>query len=277
MNKTIKLYNNTVVIDFTESNHAYYLLNHNDLTKTGTPRKKRLKGVTSYIDIISKPALIPWAVNKTVEYFQEHIDLINSGKIDIREVLYGAGKAAEDEKTQAADIGKQIHEWIEKHIKGGSPEMPQDARVLEGALGFLEWKERNRVKFLESEKIVYSKAYDYIGTFDIEVEIDGKRYLVDIKTGNGIYKEARLQTAAYVKADEEESGKVYAGRYVLRISKENKEEYFIRMEKKGKKDFPEFKQFEFIYLDDEPGLIDVDYAGFLNCVKLSNWKKNAKI
>jgi hypothetical protein len=52
------------------------------------------------------------------------------------------------------------------------------------------------------EKPVFSRTYKYAGTFDLVADIDGVRWLLDIKTNaSGVYAETALQLAAYRFAD----------------------------------------------------------------------------
>ena len=63
---------------------------------------------------------------------------------------------------------------------------------------FINWALANKVKFLESEKVVYDKDLFLAGTADFVCEIDGKRYIGDIKTSSGIYDLTPFaQCAAY--------------------------------------------------------------------------------
>ncbi len=83
-------------------------------------------------------------------------------------------------------------------------------------------EKQHKVKFVSTERIVYSKKHDYIGKMDAEAMVDGKRVLVDFKTSSGLYNSVRMQTAAYQKADEEEGAKSYKGRWAIRISRKTK-------------------------------------------------------
>jgi hypothetical protein len=259
-----KLYNGEVTIHFYPNSHAYYLLENG--------KKKRLCGVTSFLGILDKPALIPWAVKTTVEYIRKNLDQLQN---DPSELLKSAKEEANRQKDIAAEIGHAIHKWIEQHIKNENPEMPEDEKVLQGVINFIDWVNDNKIEFIHSEKVVYSRTHGFIGTLDIVITINGKLYMLDIKTGNGIYSEVKAQTAAYLMAEQEESGTEYAGRYVLRISKETEEDYIKRMEEKGKIDYPAFKPIEPIFLDDSEGELENDFMGFLNVMNSYRWKQNA--
>jgi hypothetical protein len=176
-------------------------------------------------------------------------------------------------KEEAATIGDQAHGWIEKYIKGEKPEMPDDPKVLIAINGFLDWVDKHNVKFLSSERVVYSKKHDYIGKMDIEAKVNGKLCLVDIKTSNSLYNDYCLQTAAYVKADEEEGNRKYSGRWLVRVSKESETEYLKRMMKKGKTECDPYVAFEAKYLDEDKNNIDRDFKAFLACKELFDWDR----
>lgn len=265
--KTISLYKGEVKIDFKESNHSYWITGDDG-------KKKRLSGVTTYCGVLDKSqALLPWAVRTTIEYVRDHLDDL---KKDPTEILELARQEADKQKNLAAELGKAIHAWVESHIKDEEPEMPEDPRVLTGVNAFLSWVSENKVKFLESEKVVYSKKYNYVGTLDIKAKVNGKLCLLDIKTGNGIYAEAYMQTAAYVQADAEETGDQYVGRWILRLSKETAEEYEARMQKKGLTKYKPYQVFEAVYLDAEPDAQQHDFAAFVNAKSLFEWRKEAE-
>lgn len=274
----IKLYNGEETIIYNDETHSYWRLDKENPTKKGEPRKVRLPGVTTILGVLNKPALLNWAVGVTVEYLRQHLDKIEE---DPNLLLQEAKEESERIKQEAADIGSEIHEWIEQHIQGLSPEIPADENVKRGVISFLDWESQNKVKYLETEKVVYSRQYGYVGRLDILAEVNGGIYLVDIKTGNAIWPEHALQTAAYLKADMEERGTKYDGRIILRISKETEEEYVERMkEKKYFQENPDkypYKVFEAVYLDKDGSKVHWDFAIFKSLIKIYNWQKERKI
>ena len=58
----------------------------------------------------------------------------------------------------------------------------------------------SRSAFVSTEKAVWS-LNGYGGTYDLLMMIDGELWLIDIKTGKGLYPEFALQLAAYRWAD----------------------------------------------------------------------------
>ena len=277
--KDIMLYGGDVHIKFDEKNHAYWKLDGDNPKKNGDPRMKRLTGVTTYCGIVDKTKfLIPWAVDTTVEFVRQHIDMIQDKSGN--ELLELARHESDKQRDLAAEIGSAIHKWIEQYIQKEKPEMPDDPKVLEGVVSFLKWQETEKIIFDWSEKVVYSKKHGYVGTADIGIRKGESKYLVDIKTGNNLYEEVKMQTAAYLMALEEETKQDYAGRYVIRISKETEADYMKRMEdknsrKKNPSQIKPYKIFEAVYLDEDRESLTKDYKAFLSAKRLHEWKATA--
>lgn len=238
---------------------------------------KRKTGVTTYIGIVDKSrALVVWATDLARDYL---LDV--NGQITQDHVFEACG-LHEVRKAEAASIGDEVHDWVENYIKGQTPEMPESKEAQIGVNAFLDWMAANKVKFISSERVVYSKKYDYIGKMDIEAKVNGKLCLIDIKTSNGIYNTYGLQTAAYVRADEEESGKEYAGRWVIRLAKETEKEYVARMAKKnvarerrrkGPIEVKPYQVFEAKFQDEGGTEMQRDFEGFIAAKKLFDWNK----
>lgn len=230
--------------------------------------------VTSIISIYDKSqALVTWATELAREYLLE----IGVGKIT-EENIYESCELHAIKKKEAADVGTKIHDWCDKFIRNENPPMPEEKEVQIGVNAFMEWIADNKVKFISSERAVYSRKHDFVGKMDIEAKVNGKLCLIDLKSSNGLYNTMYMQTAAYVKADEEESGKKYQGRWLLRLAKETEKEYNARMskknsirERKGKDtiEFPPYQVFETKFLDNET--LDRDYNAFLACKKLKEY------
>ncbi len=213
-----KLYRGTVELDFNEAKHMF------------TVNGKWVPSVTFGTGVIDKSRpLIYWAVGLTKDYLLANLkDLIADNKGDkIASLIDEAAKQHSIRKQQAADIGTQVHEWAEKFIKAKSkkdyPEIPKDPKVYNGVTAFLKWVDEYDVKFLSSEKFIYSKKHDYAGIMDAEAVIKGKTCVIDFKTSNGIYPEHFLQICGYLIAREEEMDKKYDGAVIIRFGKENGE------------------------------------------------------
>lgn len=226
----IKMYGGKIIINFTEKDwggkkiHSYT----ND-------KGEKLISVTQITGTIDKSnALIIWATRLMGKYLADNF----LDKTLTSEALEMSLKEWRKAKEEAADIGSAIHDWIEQKIKGLEPAIPEDDKVKNGVLAFLKWQNENKIKWLETEKIVYSKKYNFVGKLDAIAKINGKTCLIDYKSSKGIYPEFYLQTAAYQLAYEEEHGKKLDGRILIHLGKEDG--VFETIEANDKKDSKAF-------------------------------------
>lgn len=161
------------------------------------------------------------------------------GKPLTEEIVLRATSLHRKAKKEAADLGTQIHEWANLHIEGKKPEIPEDEKVKNGVLAFLRWIDENKIKFLKSEEIIYSKKHNYAGILDAEAKINGELAIIDFKSSNGIYNEMRYQVAAYRGAKEEMTGKKYDVSWIIQFGKDTGEFKALRIDD-HKKDFKTF-------------------------------------
>lgn len=177
-------------------------------------------GVTTILSCINKPALMPWAVKMTRDYW---LNAINAGRTDFAKIHKESWNAHRNVSKGAADIGHNVHAYAEAHFKGlPLPELLTD-EAKRGAEAFHKWLAAHRVEILSSEKTVFSQKYYYAGTCDFVANIDGVLGVGDIKTSSGIYAEHRFQTAAYQQALQEESGVQFKTRWIIRFDKKTGE------------------------------------------------------
>ena len=202
---------------------------------------KRMTGITTVLGVIAKPALIPWAANMAVDYVKEHGSLEKDGGVNfisIREdILEEARKAHAQKRDKAADVGTLVHKAVEEWINE-KKEPKLDEQGIKMFNHFKKWAEDNKVKFLESEKKVYSEEHFVAGTPDFICEIDGRKYLGDFKTSSGIYgREFFWQCAGYRMMLEEMGEKDFRGSIIVRCGKkgdfEVKESFDYESDLKG--------------------------------------------
>ena len=121
--------------------------------------------------------------------------------------LKDVGHNADIIARKAADEGTQVHDAIEKYLKGekiqwlneeGYSNYSMDVWKL--ILKFHDFWTTYKPTLIESEIHLFSDQYKYAGTCDLVVEIDGVRWLLDIKTSNSIHTSMDLQLAAYAQA-----------------------------------------------------------------------------
>jgi hypothetical protein len=106
------------------------------------------------------------------------------------------------DRDKGANLGSALHRAIECQTLGlPMPEMDEPCTAM--VAQYNDWAERYRPTWELSEATVYSPSVGYAGTTDGVMVIDGKRYIVDLKTtkpgrqGHGLYNEVSLQLAAY--------------------------------------------------------------------------------
>jgi len=247
--QTYELYKGKITLSFDEKRHIYSI------------GGKTVYGVTSITNIIAKPQLIYWAVGETVRFLQ---GVLKAGKsydeMQIKSILDQASQQHCKSKGEAADMGTMIHDWISSFLKAGLakkplPTLPVNEEMRNIVRAFLGWAKEKKVKFISTERKVYSKRYNYAGTLDAEAMIDGKLAVVDFKTGNAIYPEYCLQAVAYLNALKEEEKKRYAGgAYIVRFSKEDKQKNIC--------------PFEVMKV----GSLKVHLEAFLACHKMYQWQ-----
>jgi hypothetical protein len=88
--------------------------------------------------------------------------------------------------------------------------------VILAVRGFIKWWDSIIDKeVLGVENIIYSRQYQFSGTYDLKVRINDKIYMLDIKTTNrsqfaplGVYPEYFMQLGGYMLADMEGDSKV---------------------------------------------------------------------
>lgn len=134
--------------------------------------------VTAITSIVSKPALL--------RYYEEYRT--------IEEALEGL--------SRSADWGTLVHAAIQGVLCGERKTVPSS--IAPSVKAFLEWKKGKEFFLLDGpegvERRVLDKDHRYAGTIDLVVMHEGKKGIVDIKTGGSIWDEYSLQTAAYANA-----------------------------------------------------------------------------
>lgn len=171
-------------------------------------RGERFWSVTTIINGgTPKPALINWAKKFTAEYACDNIEKLNAllepdadGGVDRDGAVGWLKGAAFRDRDRAADLGSLIHATTEAHALGKP--MPKWPKIAEPQMAaFLKFLDDCKPEYLASEASVYNRSERYAGTLDAIAKIDGRTYLIDTKTGKGVYPEVALQLAAYRYAE----------------------------------------------------------------------------
>ena len=193
---------------FNEKTHRYYM------------DGKQMTGTTTVLQVISKPQLIKWSADTTVDYIKEHAD---KKEFDAYLVSSSMLEEARTEWTKkrdtSADLGKEIHAEIEQYIKckiSGLDWFTDKPQVQH----FIDWANKHNVEFIASEEQVYSESLFVAGTYDFSCIIDGRKYMGDVKTGNALYPEYFYQCAAYRMMAEEMGQTDFKGSILVRIGRD---------------------------------------------------------
>lgn len=203
-----------VGFEFNPATHRYYL---NGVAMTG---------VTTILGVIAKPQLIKWASDQAVDYIKEHQMDVGVGvppkTVTVtEEELENARKAFAIKRDKAADQGTSVHAEIEQYIKckmNGLDWGTDNEQVKH----FISWADKYKVEFIASEEQVYSEKLFVAGTYDFACIIDGRKYLGDLKTANGLYPEYFYQCAAYRMMAEEMGQTDFKGSILVRIGRDGK-------------------------------------------------------
>jgi hypothetical protein len=118
---------------------------------------------------------------------------------------------------RAGDEGTQVHKAIEAYLEGkevrwieSDGHVNYKTGVWKMILAFIDFWTTYKPTLIMSEEFMYSDTHKYSGTLDLLVEINGERWVLDIKTSNALHESYHLQMAAYTKAFEEMKGEKVA-------------------------------------------------------------------
>jgi len=218
----LSFYNGTETLRFSEEKWLY-------LRETPAGLQP-LEGVTKTCHIIDRSmALVPWAVRKAMEKLRlalltQHYGPDGCVYLFLNEldaIIESAKKADSEILEDAANVGKQAHKWCEKLIKAKIAEdesraaylighLPEDERAANACVAAVDFFARHNLRFLESEKRVYSRSQGFAGTLDGLVLADSCEdplccpnkfvdhlTILDFKTSNHLLLEHTLQLSAY--------------------------------------------------------------------------------
>lgn len=120
---------------------------------------------------------------------------------------------AEALKVAAGDKGSKVHYASEAVDRGLSVDIQEDKfpnpttgemevlapEEIECVKSFADWVDAVKPELLANELTVFGNGY--AGTVDKIYRIDGQIWILDIKTGQNIWEEAKLQVSSYSNAE----------------------------------------------------------------------------
>jgi len=181
---------------------------------------QHVPGVTTILNIVGKgDGLLYWAAQCAVDYLEQLLvgDLTSE---DVTKICKDARTKWKDVKEEAGTIGGIAHDWIEQHLKGNTLPLPDHSKARNAVGNALEWMASVKWETLGVETMVFHPEYRYAGKMDWKAHINGVLSIPDWKTSKGIYSTYRYQTAAYLVAEEIQTGEHIPDRWICRIDKE---------------------------------------------------------
>ena len=173
------------------SGHSYVEVDA-DGTETKVP------GVTTLLgDALPKQALQSWYAKMAAEEAVNNWDELAGLPIGARyERIY---KAPWNAMSEAGVRGTEVHGLAERLSAGEEVDVPEHlAAYVDSCVKFLdEWQAVPVV----TERPVINRAVGYAGTFDAVMEMTRCTWLLDWKTGKGVYADSTLQLVAYARAE----------------------------------------------------------------------------
>lgn len=144
------------------------------------------------------PALVDWAARETAAYAVDHWEELDAAPLSERQRTLET--AARRRRDSAAIRGTELHTIGDQISLGLDVEVPPAYEQV--AQLYADWLDAWDAEIVASERPVLhchdSTGLLYAGTFDLIADLnDGNRWLLDIKTGKGVYDSHVLQLAAY--------------------------------------------------------------------------------
>lgn len=183
-----------------------------------------LPSVTTVLKNEAKPAIAQWAANQTAAFAVANAERLLGmsdaksygflqyfWKREPKDALSADPDLAGYHETvlqDASELGDSVHEWIEASLFSTSPfpnVADRNERFWQCVEQFDAWRDTVDLKPHRTEVTVWDEREDidglgYAGTFDLQAEIDGEMYLIDVKTSRGLYSSTWMQLAALYNA-----------------------------------------------------------------------------
>lgn len=264
----ILFYDGSVELRFDKDAHVYHRMNADGSSVV-------LEGVTTIANVLDHSVyLMPWATKmmylkllRTVPRVTAELDgaerLAPITWTEFDKIAQEAKSAHREHFEDAGDVGNMAHQWLEDSIKHAiakndgivdrmHPNAPTDERAVNCGMEAFKWMQKHNVRWLRTERKIYSREFEYAGTMDGLALVDScddpacchtffmdQRSLIDWKSSNSLKVEFLYQTAAYVHAETEEFNIPIAARWIIRLGKEEGD-FEAWYEKDQEQDFQTF-------------------------------------
>jgi hypothetical protein len=190
-----------------------------------TVNGKEYDRVTNILNVVGKPALVPWAIRETTNKMRAVMESSMGTTIDpvwVNEALQAAKDYPDEARDAAAERGNEIHAAIHDYVVHGvDADHPDfDEGITTCIHAYQAWANTTAMEAAANEFTVWSDRDGYAGTIDeVCIKPNGHWSIVDFKTGRA-YLEHTLQVAAYAQGLEEMTGIPVDDAWLLRIPRD---------------------------------------------------------
>jgi hypothetical protein len=163
----------------------------------------RMPGVTTILNGGKpKPALVRWAADAAASAAVDRWDELAA--LPVSERLAILRNAPDDARDRAALRGQEIHHLAWQLVAGDEVAVPDEhLGPVQAAARFLD---AHHIEPILRETPVFNVTHWWAGTLDLVGRFDGAVWLLDWKTGKGVYDDAALQLSAYAHAEHYQDG-----------------------------------------------------------------------
>lgn len=155
--------------------------------------------VTTITGLADKSGLAQYAADRTLRWASENWAWLASNG---EESVWRGGRFRwKDHADERANVGNEVHTWIEEWINDGFdyPTLGHDAQQCVDR--FHDFRAEHDFQPMFTEVTAWSHKHGYAGTLDWLGYLDGRLVIGDTKTSRKIHDEHKLQLAALRKAD----------------------------------------------------------------------------
>jgi len=178
-------------------------------------------GMSTILGKLASPMLENWKIANQVNAIKKEMERHGIPIDKIETIILNAKTNAKKQGDSILNIGSMVHKFCEMWLKGEKFTEPSDPVVKACFDKFKKFWKKNKLKLVESEKILYSER-GYCGTLDlVAIDPKGNLWLIDIKTSKGIFINMVHQVHGYKLAYEEQTGKKINKMYIVRLPKDN--------------------------------------------------------
>lgn len=162
---------------------------------------ERIPGVTTLIkEGLPAPGLIGWGIKSVARFAAEHVDELWAMRGMGEEAIFNALRSRPfQERNDAGVRGTLLHKYAERLHRGEELSLPPEhEHLLPWVQSLVDYLDDFEPVSVLQETAVGSRRWRYGGTLDdISDFPDGRRRVVDYKSGNGVYGDNALQLAGY--------------------------------------------------------------------------------